>query len=1795
MRLSYSTILTSLIILFLFSCKQSGRVTLIDTNCSGEIPQKTNLKFIFSKDLISDSLLAAGGWQSEKYIRFIPEVEGFYRWENSQTLVFSPANGFSPATSFTAEISSEVCKFTKYQLGKIPILKFHTPPQKLENLTAQWTAFNPADKGIGLLAELHFTYPQPANELQKWITLRLNGQETSFTVVNPETENEKKCVLAVKGIQPEDKEFVIDIEIKEGLLPHGGKNPTTEPIRTTFALASPLVLQITKIEAIHDGVEGVVKLFTSQKIVNDQLKSLIKISPSLNFNVQATDEGIQISSAGFLPTQTYEISVLQGLKGVVGSELKEKYKSSIMFGELEPAISFCDKNAHYLSAKGNKNIMVNIVNVPKVKLTVRKIYESNILPALRYGAGESYYDDYYDTEDVTYSVSDVVYEEEIATARLPKKGASHLLNFNLRERLSEYKGIYHISLYSASDYWINDSRIVSLSDLGIIARETENFLTVFINSISTAKQVEGVECRVFGTNNQLIGQAKTDNNGMAFIELKKESAPGFKPSLITVATSKDFNYLSLRDARVETSRFDVGGKSISSSKLDAFIYGERDMYRPGEKINLSAIVRTSDWKKPGEIPVKIKFSLPNGMEFKSLKKLLNEQGSCEVSFELPEQAVTGSYLFQLFTANDVLLGSKTILVEDFMPDRIKVATHLEREHMTLKDTLMLRGSAQNLFGTPAAGRNYEVELQLHRENFHSKKFPQYNFDLSFYKSYIESIVRQGITDEAGDFYEKFSLPQTLLNQGIVAAKLFTTVFDETGRPVNRFHSATVFTQKVFLGISQSDYYYQPLHQNISFGIIALNHSDELTTARARVQLIKYDYKTVLSKSWDYFRYESQVEEKILVEKNLDISGTNTVFNFVPKTPGEYEIRVFLPDAKSYVKQRFYSYGGAGAGFSNFEVNREGHIDIALDKAAYQSGEKAKLLFKTPFNGKMLVTVERDEIMEKFYLDVQNRSATATLQLRDKYLPNVYVTATLFKPHAESDLPLTVAHGFKNISVSETSRKINLQILAPEKIRSNSHQKITVRGAPNSFITFAAVDEGILQITDYKTPDPYAHFYSKRALQVNSYDMYANLFPEVKSTLTSVGGDGFDLSKRVNPITSKRVKLVRYWSGIQKTNADGTAIFEFDVPSFSGELRLMAVNYVNEKFGAAEKFMKVADPIVISSAIPRFLSPGDEALVALTLSNTTSQLKNVRVNIETEGPVQVRALSAQSVSIAPNRESRIEYKLLADPKIGGGKVTVTAVSGNEKFNESTEISVRPIASLYKVFSNGEVNAGETRKITLPTSGFIKGTENYSLIVSHSPLVQLGENLTNLLRYPHGCTEQIVAAAFPQIYFADLCQAIGFRPSVSAGVSYNVSEAIKKIKLRQLFTGGVSLWDNQTEDHWWASAFATHFLIEAKQNGYEVDDNCLDKLLSFLQTKLRKKELLPYYYNGGKYKMLAAREIPYSLFVLSLAGKPQFGTMNYYKSNQQLLTEDGKFLLAAAFALGGDRAMIYQLQPNVFEQQISDKDVTSHFASDLRDEAIALDVLIHVQPENNQIPVMAKHVAEKLSSRKYLSTQELVFSLNALGKLSKKNISKNITAKLKVNGKPILEMKNNSIKLTSSQLTSGEAEITASGEGKAYYFLEASGISATGKIEEKDNYLRVRRTFYDRYGRPITDFSFKQNDLIIVEISLDNSFRQIIQNVVITDLLPAGFEIENPRVKEIPGLSWIKNESQPMHTDIRDDRINLFVNAGSNTQYYYYAVRAVSPGKYQLGILSADAMYAGEYHSYSGSGIVTITPH
>jgi alpha-2-macroglobulin len=1803
--LLYSTVVFAAL-LFSTSCRNKNGVSLSFTNAKDEVPNTGNLVFRFNKALLgsaTDSLI--NQWADDEVMSFEPAIPGRFRWSGPDELVFSPSKPLPPATNFKASFNRALFKYSKYDKvnTKDPV-EFHTPYLTTEGLNVFWQLQDAASRSVAPQMDLYFNYNVNPAKLKEHLEIEVDDQKTDYAITTMNAG--KKISMRLLNVKAADKDFTAKVKIKKGLVPENGKNGTVEEDKTSVNIPSPYVVTVQNITAEHDGTAGMVKVITSQQPVGAELQQYISINPAVKYSVEYAEDGFFIRSEAFDINQTYQLTLKQGLRGALSGTLKEEYNNNIVFGQLEPSISFANGKGVYLSRNGLQNVEVKVNNVEKVKVVISKIYESNLLAAERSGyspqessntsdggpsdegGGEYEYDNY-----SSATVGDVIYEKVIETKTLQRNGQSRLFKLNIADRLPDFKGIYHVMIRSTEDYWLKDSRFISMSDIGIIAKEGKEKMVVFANSIKTTEPLGGVNVVAYGANNQVLAMGNSGSDGVAELAYTRKEFAGFKPAMIIAKTDNDFNYLPFNTTSVNTSRFEVGGRRIRSSGLDAFIYAERDIYRPGEKLNYSVIVRDKAWQSPGDIPVKLRMVMPNGKELKTFRKALNEQGSVEGNMEISKSALTGTYTLEVYASNDVLLSSKNFVVEEFVPDRIKVSAKLGKPALLPGDSTSLAISAQNYFGPPAANRNYECEIQLNAKSFSPAKFNKYDFSLANQNTFFDKVVRQGNTDANGNAQQGYSVPGTYQNIGLLEANFYATVFDENARPVSRSASANIFTQNVFFGIGDDGYGYYPLNVPVRFPVIAVSKDEKAVNATAKVLVIKHEYRTVLSKTGSYFRYESQRTDKLLKEANISISGDNMVFPFTPTSSGDYEIRLSVPGANAYVSKTFYSYGNWGNDNNSFEVNNEGQIDIDIDKKeneTYNTGETVTAVFKAPFNGKMLVTFESDHVIKHQYVTVEKRTAELKFKLSEEHLPNFYITATLIKPHEVSDIPLTVAHGFQNVKVDDKGREMGVTITAAKSARSKTKQKVTIKAAPNSMVTLAAVDNGVLAISNFKTPDPYKHFYEKRALEVNGYDMYPLLFPEVRQRLSSTGGDGgLEMDKRVNPVQGNRFKVVSFWSGMKKTNGSGNAEFEFDVPQFSGEIRLMAVSYKDENFGAKEQTMTIADPVVLSTSLPRFFSPGDTVTVPVTITNTTAKAATATASLKVSGPLQANG-SSQQVNLPANGEAKVVFKITAAQAIGLGKATVEVNSMNEKFVDETEISVRPASTLQKQFGSGSINGGASQVVPVKLNDFMAGTTDYQLVVSKSPALELASQLSYLVEYPYGCTEQTISSAFPQLYFGDLADAMGLNKD-KGSANNNILEAIRKIKMRQLYNGAVTLWDGEGSEDWWATAYAAHFLIEAGRAGYDIDNSLKETMLSYLINKLKNRELVTYYYNRTLNKKIAPKEVAYSLYVLALAGRPQVSTMNYYKATPDLLALDSRYLLSAAYAQAGDKAKFKELMPGSFAGEESVAQTGGSYYSDVRDEAIALNALMDVEPGNPQVPVMAKHVAEKLKNRRWLSTQERAFSFLAMGKIAKAANAATVSAEVKVNGKVVGSTDGKDLKLSAKELGTGNIEIVTKGSGRLYYYWQAEGISSTGSYKEEDSYLKVRRQFYDRFGKLIAGNTFKQNDLVVVKVTIEKSYSESIDNVVITDLLPAGFEIENPRVKELPGMDWVKDAAAPQALDIRDDRIHFFTNVYGK-QSFYYAVRAVAPGNFKMGPVSADAMYNGEYHSYNGGGVVRV---
>ena len=1205
-----------LALLATFSCTKKDDQNQADTATQAageEIDPYQNLVFNFDEPVVPAG--QSSRWDTTRYVQFEPAIRGKFKWTNDgRELVFSPLEPFRPSTAFSANLRPATLPSGKQQLT-LSRTKFHTPFLQLGGAQVFYGRSSRAAGTAEMRANVLFNYPVRPADLRPRLRLSQGGRPVAFTLTAAEPD--KTLGLTInQEIKPDQP---LQFEVAAGLKAVAGSQPTTAPLQAEAEVPSQQTLQVRELTGqVLDG-KAVVTLLTNQPVSVPDIQPLLKVTPAVPFEIEALESGLLLRG-GFEVGKTYQVTLDPGVRGALGGQLAEKFDQAVSFGDSQPSIEFASADkAMYLQANGNRNLALRLNEVENVEVTVAKVYASNVQDLLR---GEKQYgydnddegeirdenDEYVDRSYRYYDLEnrgDVLFTRRYATAGLSKVNGQRLLNLSLKdlEFSGPLKGLYVVRVQDTEHQWLRQDKLVALTDLGLIAKQgVGGNAVVFLNSLRTARPVSGATVRFISTNNQLMGTATSNGQGVA--RLDSVAGSPLKLGMVTATRDADFSFLTLKNSQVETSRFEVGGLTSNAAHYQAFLYGDRDLYRPGDTIYTNTVVRTETWATPpAGLPVKVRLLLPTGQEYASLGEKLNAAGAVESRFILPPTAMTGLYSLEVLTGNDVLLSSKAVSVEEFIPDRLKVTVTAAPAVLRPAQTVTASILAQNLFGPPAAGRKFEVEFSLKEKSFSAKNYPDYNFDINTGErpqrndyggsapptgiaARFQKEVQQGETDAAGRGTATYTLPDAR-DLGTLEGVAFATIFDETGRPVNRLATFEVQTQAAMFGIQQLPELVST-RQALPIKLVALTPGGRPTTAPAQVRIVRLLWETVLERQGGRYVYNSQKREQTLSAQVLNV-GVGTSFSFTPTYSGEYEVRVARPGAASYVATHFYAYGSGDTAGNAFEVSTEGEVTIEADKAKYEPGETAQLLLKTPFPGRVLVTVERDHVFDHFYVDTDQKSARVSVPIRAGHVPNVYVTATAIRPITDNSLPLTVARGFVPLTVEKPGAHLPLTLAVAKLSRSQTFQTIEVRTAPRAQVTLAVVDEGILQRKNYQTPDPYGYFYQKRALEVSAFDVYPFLLPELGTS--SSGGDAADMARRASPVPSRRVKLVAKWSGLLTADAAGLVRYRVRVPQFSGALRVMAVAYKDDAFANAEQTMRVADPVVISTALPRFAESG----------------------------------------------------------------------------------------------------------------------------------------------------------------------------------------------------------------------------------------------------------------------------------------------------------------------------------------------------------------------------------------------------------------------------------------------------------------------------------------------------------------------------------------------------------------------------------------------------------------------------
>lgn len=1701
-----------------------------------------------------------------------PSLGGSWVWRDTNALRFQPSGGLPVASEYTVELDpARVVQEGQVFTGQTE-LKVKTDKFLVEEVTVFEELALEGKSKVYYRGEIRFNYPVNPETLAPLIKVTDPEVKEPVPVVL-ETDWQSRVIgYRTDPIQKTRDERKVQLTVPGALTPSNGNSPLGEDYVKEIEVGSSTKLSVRGTEATPGPRESTVKVTFSSPISAAVAEKYVRIQPEVKLRFAAERNELTVTGA-MEPGSTYTLTVGQGMPATDDAVLQQEYSEEISLPDLDPTVGF-QSQGMFLWNKGGHAVVVEAVNVPKVTMAIDRVYLNNLFFLFQYG--NFFEGDYGYFGEVHNALGNRLKEETLELGGQKNKRKLHTLDLDSYIDTKE-PGLYRVSV-AQPDAWEAAQRWLLLTDLGAVVKRGPGEVMVWVTSISDLSQVPDAQVTLISDQNQVLASGRTDGSGVWRVRDAQALAKG-RPYMITVEKGGDFTFLLLDTMAIDQTGLDVGGAEAVGEGYTAFFYGERDLYRPGETAKGIALVRDGSLRVPPAMPAVIRHRDPQGRELETMRVNTGERGLAEWKLALPAYSLTGPHTLELVVAEKII-GEYRFQVEEFVPDRISVGILPPKEKVGPGQKLAYQIESAYLFGAPAANLPVETRVRLADSSFAPKGYEGFSFRNGDRKLEDKEILSTtGQLDEEGRASFEVEMPAGAPVPSSLEAVITARVQEQGGRGVAAMQRLQVHPYPYYIGLRRpgdGEGGFATPGQPAEFEYVAVApDGKEVASGGLRADLFEDRWNTVLRKTpGGGWRYETTRDAVLVASKPISAGQARGSFSLTPAGYGSYRVVITDPETQASAGVEFYA---AGWGTSPWAIKNPSRLELDLDKAEYASGETAMVQVRAPFPGKLLLTVEREGVLDTQVHTLTGNTARIEVPVRGEYRPNAYITATLVRPVGDLEVGSAGrAFGAVPLSVDRGINHLSPQITAPEILRPNREIPITVKTAPNAVVTVAAVDEGILQLIAQKTPDPFDFFYRKLALGVTSYDTFSLLLPEIK-TPPAGGGEGDQMSQFVRTEGIRRVEPVAFWSGPVIADGEGNAKVTFKVPEFQGALRIMAVAIDGDRFGSSQRLTRVRDPLVLLPTLPRILSFGETLRVPVTVRNDTGKPGAIQIGLAAEGPVQVEKPATQTVEIPVGREKTVYFTVRTGDAEGNVKFVATASGNGEQSRSTTNVGIRADLPEASVEDAGAVGGATLEAPAKDAEQFRPETVRRTVRISPYPLVQFAGKLDHLLHYPYGCLEQTTSSAFPLIYIGDIAKALDpalLDPKKGRGdPAAMVQAGLRRIATMQLPGGGFSLWPGGRDAHLWGSLYATHFIVEAKRAGHPVEDSLHRDALAWVANEVKAK---------GTYGSDELQRTAYGLYVLSRAGRPDLGTMDFLRQKQVAnLSAESKALLAAAYASAGNPRATQSLAASTGAVQEIQRQTGGNFNSAIRNRALLLLALLDAEPKSPRIPQLIDRLARDARELGYWTTQEESFTLLALGQFfQRQQRQPAYSGTVFVGGKKVGTFDN---KTTTFQRIAGGGPVRIqmnSGykPGAAFYSVMTRGVPKDDAFQPSKAGLEIERQFLNREGQPINLSDVKQGDLVAIKTRV-RSVSGPVQNVAIVNLLPSGLEVENPRLSSTEQLPWVADANlQPEYMDLRDDRILLFADLPADSwQTFYTLVRAVAPGQFRLPPVQVEAMY------------------
>lgn len=1346
--------------------------------------------------------------------------------------------------------------------------------------------------------------------------------------------------------------------------------------------------------------------------------------------------------------------------------------------------------------------------------------------------------------------------------------------------------------------YYNDSRIARTnilgSDLGLTVKRGANLdYHFYAVDLISAEPEAGVAVELYNYQQQLVSKGRTGGDGTGVLNSSEKAA------FAIARKGSHYAYVKLDDgSSLSMSNFDISGKKLQRG-LKGFLYSERGVYRPGDSIHLTFVLDDSGNPLPENHPVTLSLTDARGKLVR--KSVLNKAGS----HQREGKSLNGFYYFPIATGTDDPTGNwqatvtvggaqfeKTLRVASVKPNRLKINLNFDREILEGNKAVTGTIFSEWLHGSPARNLKVDMEATLRSSREAFSGFPGYNFTdpVRSFTEVTVPVVDSELSAEGKTVFSKnFEIGRNA--PGMLNATFLTRVFEGGGD-----FSMDVFTKKIapfthFAGLKspEAEEYgsYHTDSKNV-FDVISVDASGKPAAGRnLKVRIYRIEWRWWWDRGDDNLSsYEHATVNRAVenFEITTDSKGKGKFeVNIPDREAGRYLIRV-MDEESGHATGRtayFYKNWWQRPGGENSESAKM--LLFTADKEKYNVGETAQITFPSSAGGRALISVENgSEVLENYWVETEDRQTDFSVKLTEAMAPNIYLNISLLQPHRQTknDLPMRL-YGVVPVFVENPATVLEPQIQMPEVLRPETDFTVRVSEKNNRPMTYtiAVVDEGLLDLTRFSTPDIHAGFYSREALGVKTFDMYDYVIGAYSGSVENIyavgGGDEAPGAKNRK---ADRFKPVVRFLGPFELGASKSGTHKISMPNYVGSVRTMVVAGNPESaYGRAEKTTPVRTPLMVLASLPRKLSPGERVTLPVTVFAMENKIKQAQISVDAGSALKPVGRTSRTVGFKEPGEKIVNFEFEVLPATAFQTIEVKASGHGERASYRVEIDVENPNPVSQKFSAYKLEPQETRTVSFKTFG-VPGSNTAAIEFSTLPPMNFNKRMELLLDYPYGCMEQITSIGFPQLYLADI---FDLTSGKKQEIEKNLQAVISRLGNQQLANGGMPYWPGEREADSWSTSYAGHFMLEAKEKGYALPISFLNNWIVYQQTRAR-------HWRKNDRQFNTTLDQAYRLYTLALAGKPELAAMNRLRESGEI-SNDARWRLAAAYALAGKEKVAREIMQTAHIDFISDKYDYYSYGSPFRNRAMALETMVILGDSRQQ--ELAASIAGDLSSDRWLSTQETGFALLAMGKMVKKSGGKAIGVSYTQNGKQHAVQTASSVAQRDLSFRMGEnsVSITNHRENTVYVTLSQKGKLPLGEELVESSKLRVSTRFTDETGKPLDVSALRQGTGILALVSVSNTTGSEISNIALTQIFPSGWEIVNTSFTELEGGAV----GEARFIDIRDDRVHFFFDLKKReSRTFAVKLNASFLGTYYLPGAQAEAMYDHSYFARNKGGWVRI---